>query len=155
MDYGASAGQGSANAAQIIGTFAILTLPFLVLAAVLIIANWKIYKKAGQPGWAAIVPFYNIYVLMEIIGRPGWWLILFFIPVVSFVIGIIVALDLARVFGKSPAFGVIGLWLFSIVGYPMLAFGKSQYVGPTGGPGGSPDQAAPLAPVAPPAPPSL
>lgn len=50
----------------------------------MIIAMWRIFTKAGQPGWAAIIPFYNIYVLMKVVGRPGWWLILFLIPLVNF-----------------------------------------------------------------------
>ena len=64
-------------------------------------AGWKVFTKAGQPGWAILIPFYNTYVLLKIVGRPGWWLVLMFIPLVNIVIAIIVAIDLAKSFGKS------------------------------------------------------
>lgn len=102
---------------------------FVYIAAILlyVIAMWRIFEKAKKPGWAAIIPFYNVYVQLEIVGRPGWWLILYFIPLVNIVVSLIVAIDMAKAFGKSTAFGVIGLWLFSIVGYLMLGYGKAQY----------------------------
>ncbi len=92
-------------------------------------ALWKVFEKAGQPGWAAIIPIYNLYVLMQIVGRPGWWLILFFIPIVSFIVYIIVYIDLAKSFGKSAAFG-IGLLFLNIIFLPILGFGDAQYQGP-------------------------
>ncbi|MDX1417214.1 MAG: DUF5684 domain-containing protein [Candidatus Promineifilaceae bacterium] len=99
--------------------------------ALLVIAGlWKVYVKAGQPGWAAIIPIYNIYVLTQIIGRPWWWLLLLFIPFVNIVVSIIMAIDLAKSFGKDAAYGVLLLWLFSIIGYLVLGFGDAQYQGP-------------------------
>ncbi len=100
-----------------------------ILGLLSIIAMWRTFQKAKQPGWAAIIPFYNLYILLKIVGRPGWWLILFLIPLVSLIISIVVAIDLAKAFGKSTAYGVIGLWLFSIIGYFMLGFGKATYKG--------------------------
>lgn len=102
---------------------------YLVIIVVYLAAMWKIFTKAGKPGWAAIVPLYNFIIMLEIIGRPVWWIALFFVPVANIVISLIVAIDLAKVFGKSTVFGVVGLWLFSFVGYLMLAFGKDKYVG--------------------------
>lgn len=102
----------------------------LALGVLVIVSLWKVFTKAGKPGWAAIVPFYNIWVLLEVAGRPGWWLILYFIPLVNIVIAIIVALDVAKAFGKSGAFGFFGLFLFGFVGYPMLAFGNAKYTKP-------------------------
>ena len=87
---------------------------------------WKVFAKAGQPGWAALIPIYNLYVLLMVAKRPGWWLLLYLIPIVNIVIGIIVAIDVAKNFGKGPGFG-IGLALLSIVFYPILAFGDAQY----------------------------
>ena len=66
----------------------------------------EVYEKGDQPGWACLIPFYNIYVLMKIVGRPGWWLILFFIPIVNIIIWIIVTIDLAKSFGKGTGFAV-------------------------------------------------
>lgn len=102
----------------------------LVIGVLMIAAMWKVFAKAGRPGWAAIIPFYNIYVLLKVAGRPGWWLVLFIIPVVNLVVSIIVSLDVAKSFGKSGAFGFFGLWLFGIVGYPVLGFGDARYQGP-------------------------
>lgn len=100
---------------------------YLVIIVLFVVSGWKIYAKAGKPGWAAIIPIYNLYILLQIIGRPGWWLLLYLIPFVNIIISLITAIDLAKAFGKSTAFGVLGLWLFSIIGYPILAFGKSTY----------------------------
>ncbi|MFJ6671236.1 DUF5684 domain-containing protein [Actinosynnema sp. NPDC091369] len=102
----------------------------LAIAIFMIAAVWKVFTKAGRPGWAAIIPIYNIYVQLKIVGRPGWWLILFIIPVVNIIISLIVAIDLAKSFGKGTGFGVVGLWLFGFIGYPMLAFGSATYRGP-------------------------
>jgi hypothetical protein len=90
---------------------------------------WKVYAKAGQPGWAAIIPLYNAYVLMKIAGKPGWWFLLLFVPFVNFIVLLIVSMDVAKAFGKSSAYGIILLFFFSILGYLMLGFGSAEYVG--------------------------
>jgi hypothetical protein len=107
-----------------------ITAVYLIVIIVAIAAVWRIFTKAGRPGWAAIVPFYNAYVLLKIVGRPGWWLVLMFIPLVNIVIGIIVAVDLAKSFGKGGLFAFFGLIVFSIIGYCILGFGSARYVGP-------------------------
>ncbi|MHB1003316.1 MAG: DUF5684 domain-containing protein [Thermoleophilia bacterium] len=99
---------------------------YIAIIVFLIAAMWKVFVKAGQPGWAAIVPIYNIYIMLQIAGRPGWWLLLMFVPFVNFVVQIIVALDIARNFGKSTGFG-IGLILLSPIFYPILGFGSATY----------------------------
>lgn len=100
----------------------------LAIWVFMLACQWKIYTKAGQPGWAAIVPIYNIYVLTQIVGRPGWWLILFLIPCVNLIVMIMVTLDLARVFGKDTGFA-IGMIVIPFVFYPILAFGDAEYTG--------------------------
>ncbi len=121
------------------GLLSFFTLTFTLVCAaaglffvgLLLAGLWMIFDKAGQKGWKAIIPIYNIWVLLEIVGRPKWWIILFFIPVVSFIIEIIVALDLAKSFDKSVWWG-IGLiilpWLFIVI----LGFGEAQYYEPAG-----------------------
>lgn len=108
-------------------------LIFLGLMAALlsIVAFWRVFQKAKQPGWASIIPFYNIYILLKIVGRPGWWLLLYLIPVVNVIVHIVVAVDSAKSFGKSATFGVVGLWLFSFIGYLILGFGDATYKGPS------------------------
>ncbi len=118
----------SGGAGAAIGSF-IFMIFWLALIVLIIAGMWKTFAKAGQPGWAAIIPIYNVYVLCKIGGRPGWWLILFFIPIVNIVIPAIISIDVARAFGKSVLFG-IGLWLLGIVFYPILGFGDAQYQGP-------------------------
>ena len=98
-----------------------LALMLLTLAGM-----WTTYVKANQPGWAAIIPIYNIWVLLKIVDRPGWWLVLFFIPLVNLIIGILVILDLAKTFGKGIGFA-LGLLFFPFIFYPLLGFGDARY----------------------------
>jgi hypothetical protein len=101
------------------------------LVIIILASQWVIFRKAGRPGWACLIPFYNIYVLLQVAGKPGWWLILMFIPLVNLIIAIITMFGLAENFGKSGAFAV-GLILLSIVFFPILAFGSSEYIGEAG-----------------------
>jgi hypothetical protein len=110
------------------GTFLFVLLAILVLV---IVGMWKVFTKAGEPGWASIVPIYNLIVLLKIAGRPGWWFLLMLIPLVGIVIQFIVAVDVAKSFGKGTAFGVFMLGLLSPIGYPMLGFGSARYIGPS------------------------
>ena len=101
---------------------------WLALAVFMIVVMWIIYTKAGRAGWAAIIPFYNLYVLLKVAGKPGWWLIFFFIPFVNIVFWIITYLGLGSMFGRGIAFS-IGLILLPIIFLPILAFGGSKYTG--------------------------
>ena len=97
---------------------------------VLIVAGWwMIFTKAGQEGWKAIIPFYNFYIVLKIVGREGWWLILFLIPFVNVVVWIIVAIDLAKSFGQSGWFAV-GLIFLPFIFTLILGFGDARYVSP-------------------------
>ena len=109
-------------------------LIWLAVAILYVASLWKIFVKAGKPGWAAIIPIYNLVVLLEIVGRPIWWVVLYFIPIAQLVVTIIVSIDLARVFGKGAGFG-IGLWLLWFVFYPILGFGEARFVGTGAGAG--------------------
>ena len=109
-----------------------MMLVFLAVLVVFIIGLWKVFEKAGQPGWAVLIPIYNAYILLKIAGRPGWWLLLFLIPLVNLVISFIVAIDIAKAFGQSTVFGVILLFLLGGIGYLILGFGNYRYVGPAG-----------------------
>ena len=109
------------------GVFLILCMGMVVLVLASI---WKVYTKAGQPGWAAIVPIYNMVVLLKISGKPVWWLLLFLIPLINLVFAFIVYIDLAKNFGKGAGFGV-GLTLLAPVFFPILGFGDAQYKGPS------------------------
>ena len=108
------------------------TILALLIALVLIVAMWKVFTKAGQPGWASIIPIYNVYIWCKIVGRPGWWVILLLIPFVNFIIAIILSIDLAKSFGKGVGFG-LGLAFLGFIFWPILAFGSAQYQGPSVG----------------------
>ena len=92
----------------------------------MIASLWKIFTKAGQPGWASIIPIYNVIVLLKIAGKPLWYIILLIIPLVNIVVGILVLIELAKNFGKGVGFA-IGLILLPIIFYPILAFGDAKY----------------------------
>lgn len=108
------------------GAFGIILLAIAVIG---IIGMWKVFEKAGQPGWAVLIPFYNAYIILKIAGKPGWWLVLMLIPLVNLVIAFIVAIEVAKAFGQSALFGVVLLFFLSIVGYLILGFGNYRYVG--------------------------
>lgn len=110
----------------IVGLIGVLL--YLAVIVVVIAGMWKTFEKAGQPGWAAIIPIYNVYVMIEIAERPAWWLILMFIPLVQLVPAIIVPIDIAKKFGKGTGFG-LGLALLGFIFYPLLGFGSAQYQG--------------------------
>lgn len=107
------------------GAFIIVWLAVVVL---MVVGMWKVFEKAGKPGWAAIVPIYNVVVLLEIVKKPVWWVVLFLIPCANIVAAILIALELAKVFGKDTGFA-IGLILLPFVFYPMLGFGNATYKG--------------------------
>ena len=113
----------------------LLLVYFLVLIAIYVVAViglWKMYAKAGKPGWAAIIPIYNIVVLLEIVGRPLWWLILLIIPFVNLIALIVIMNDLSKSFGKGVGF-TIGLILLGFIFIPVLGFGNAKYVGAMAG----------------------
>jgi hypothetical protein len=111
-----------------IGDLIGMLLPLAIAVAVLA-GMWKVFEKAGRQGWEGIVPIYNLYVLTIIVGRPWWWLLLCFVPCVNIVAIVLLSIDLAKSFGKTPAYG-IGLAFLGFIFYPMLGFGPDRYVGP-------------------------
>ena len=100
-----------------------------LLVAVLVIAGmWKVFTKAGKPGWAAIIPIYNTIVLLQIAGKPVWWFLLFFIPIVNIVIAVMVMIAIAKAFGKGTGFA-LGLLFLSPIFIPILGFSDAKYIG--------------------------
>ena len=101
-------------------------LVWLAVAAVIIAGLWKLFTKAGQAGWASLIPIYNTYILLKIAGRPGWWVLLAFVPLVNVVIAILVGIDVAKRFGYGEAFGALVCGLLGI-GYAIIGFGSATY----------------------------
>lgn len=114
------------------GLLAATAIIWIIISAIImliVVSQWKIFVKAGKPGWASLIPIYNTVVELQIIGKPDWYVLLLFVPFVNIVITIMICIELAKVFGKSALFGFFGLGIFSIIGYPILAFGKAKYLG--------------------------
>ncbi len=122
MDPAASAAFG--------GMILVFGLVYLVVVVTTIVSMWKLFTKAGKPGWAAIVPIYNNVILLEIAGRPWWWVLLQLVPIFGLWVTIVSMLDFAKSYGKSTGWGVF-LILVPIIALPMLAFSRdTRYVGP-------------------------
>jgi len=103
----------------------------LIVAAFYIYTYWRVFEKAGKPGWAVLIPIYNSLVLLQIVGKPWWWLLLFFIPGVNLVLLIWMINLLSLSFGKGIGF-TLGLLFLSPIFYPILAFSNAEYRGPAG-----------------------
>ena len=104
---------------------------FLYIAAIVafVAGLWMVFTKAGEDGWKAIIPIWNVLILLKIVGREWWWIILMLIPIVGFIVWIIVALDLAKSYGRGTGFG-IGLIIFPYIWSLILGFGSDTYRGP-------------------------
>ncbi len=118
----------------VFGSFTLL----IVLASIIItvVALWKVFEKAGVEGWKAIIPIYNGWVLAEIAGKPGWWSLVSLLawipligPIAALVVYVLIALELAKRFGKDTAFAILGLIIFSTIGLLILGFGDAKYQG--------------------------
>ena len=101
-------------------------LIWLAVTVLMVASLWKIFVKAGKPGWAAIIPIYNLIILLEIAGKPLWWFLLMLVPIVNFFVALVVILSVARKFGKSTGYG-LGMFFLAPIFMPMLAFGDSTY----------------------------
>ena len=104
------------------------TIISLVLCVFVLVCMWIVFRKAGKPGWAAIVPFYNLYVLFDITWGSGMRFLLLLIPIYNIILGIQTQVRLARAFGKSGGFAA-GLVFLPYIFIPLLAFGKETYQG--------------------------
>jgi hypothetical protein len=124
-------GLSQRRARKMSGLFSgLLGLCWLAFIILVIASLWVVFTKAGKPGWAAIVPIYNVIVMLEIVGKPMWWILLLLIPLVNIVIAIMLAIEMAKSFGKGTGFG-IGLALLPFIFYPILAFGAATYQHPS------------------------
>ena len=108
---------------------AIVALLYVAFVVLMVASLWKTFDKAGQPGWAALVPIYNAYVLTQIAGKPQWWIALYFIPLVNIYAAATTIGGIATRFGKGTGFAV-GLFFLGFIFWPMLAFGDAQYSDP-------------------------
>jgi hypothetical protein len=127
MDYSSQYSESSS-------VFAALGLGFFMfyfaIMILMIASMWKVFVKAGKPGWAAIIPIYNIYIMIEIVGKPSIWLLWCLLPCVNFVFYIWLTNLISKSFGKEEGF-TVGLLLLSFIFWPILGFGSAKYLGPS------------------------
>ena len=121
-----------ATAAAVAAGSIVYMLVVLAISVVVLIGLWKVFDKAGKPGWGAIVPFYNFYCLFDMSFGTGWLFLLMFVPCVGQIMMIIMWVKLAAAFDKGVGFG-IGILFLPFIFLPMLGFGDAQYVGPSNG----------------------
>lgn len=132
-----------AEAAVAVGFLLFMLFFWVVFYVFFSFCLMKIFQKANRKdAWAAWIPVYNSWVMFEVAGRPGWWAIASFIPIVGLVLSIIAMIDLAKSFGKGGGFAAL-LILLPVIGMPILAFGSDKYIGPAG-----PDGVKPAPPAA-------
>jgi Family of unknown function (DUF5684) len=98
----------------------------LVVVIVTIGGVWKVFEKAGRPGWGCLIPIYNVILMLGMPSKPLWWIVLLIIPLVSIVITIMIHIEIAKTFGKSARYSV-GLALLPMIFYPMLGFSDARY----------------------------
>lgn len=147
VTYDYTTSNGTSGGSMSGAAAAALYIPLVLLVIFIIVALWKVFQKAGKPGWAAIVPIYNTWVLFEITGFPGWWAILSLVPFVSIfpaVVAIIATFRLAKLFGKGTGFG-LGLIFLPFIFFPILGFGKATFQGTAPVTAGSSESAHPAA----------
>ena len=113
----------SGGGSSIIGTLFALAIIIFIIESM-----WRVFTKAGQPGWAVLIPIYNVYILCKVAGKPGWWVLLMLIPLVNVIIAFLVCLGVAQQFNKSAVFG-IGIFFLPFIFYALLAFGDASYGG--------------------------
>jgi hypothetical protein len=108
------------------GPGAVAVILYFAIIILAVVGLWKLFTKAGQPGWASIIPIYNTYILLKIAGKPGWWVLLTLIPFVNIAVSIIAGIEIAKRFGYSSGFGAIVCGILGI-GYLIIAFGNHTY----------------------------
>jgi hypothetical protein len=113
--------------AAIMASLLLIAIVNTVVSVIMIISGWMIFTKAGEPGWATLIPIYNLIVLLKVAGKPAWWILLYiFCCPIAIVWNILVGIGLANNFGKSTGFGV-GLGLLPVIFGPMLAFSDAEF----------------------------
>lgn len=111
---------------EVIAFVLLILLLYVAIFIFYIVTMWKIFTKAGKPGWAVLIPIYNVIVFFQIAGKPWWWIFLMLVPVLNIVIYIMAVISIARYFNKGIGFS-IGLLLLPIFFWPILSFANNTY----------------------------
>ena len=102
---------------------------YIAVIALFVVSMWKLFVRAGKPGWTSLIPIYNNVVMTEIAGKPLWWVLMLFVPIVNIVFAFLILYHFSKAYGKSDGFS-IGVALLSIIFLPLLAFSDAKYQGP-------------------------
>jgi len=105
----------------------VITIVYIALVVVICAGGWKMFVKAGKPGWGFLVPIYNIVLYCEIAERPTWWVLLCFVPIANLVVIILLFIEIAKKFGKGTGFA-FGMIFLGFIFIPILGFGDAQYL---------------------------
>ncbi|WP_461788703.1 DUF5684 domain-containing protein [Pedobacter sp.] len=129
MDYSSQYSSESVGilAAGVFGTIIFISLIFTLP---IVVGMWKTFQKAGKPGWACLIPIYNTYVMIEIVGKPSIWLLWCLLPCINFIFYIWLTNLISKSFGKDEGF-TVGLLLLGFIFWPILGFGSAKYLGPS------------------------
>ncbi|HEY9062555.1 MAG TPA: DUF5684 domain-containing protein [Pseudobacteroides sp.] len=112
------------------GSMLLFSVIGLIVGILVIVSEWRLFEKAGEPGWACIVPIYNAIVMLKIGGNPWYWVLLMFIPVINIIIGIMALQGFLKAYGRGDIGSVLLALFFPVIYFPYLAFSKNvQYVG--------------------------
>ena len=103
-----------------------MSIIYLILVIAWIVGMWKMFEKAGRAGWTALIPFYNLWVLNEIGGKPWWWFICYFIPIINIICYFLLSVSIAEKFGQTFIYGV-AIFFLPFIFYPILGFGGAKY----------------------------
>jgi len=115
---------------QLEGAFTLIIVMYIALIVLMTASWWVLFTKAGQPGWASIIPIYNMYIMFKMIDKPGVWVVYMLIPIVNIICAITLCSQLAKVFGRGAG-TAIGLFFLGFIFVPILAFGSAKYGGRT------------------------
>lgn len=114
---------GSGSVLGIVSAVIAIAITLVVLAGI-----WKTFQKAGQPGWAAIIPIYNLYIMLKIGGNAWWWLLVMFVPIVQLYAFYKMFAGVSKAFGQGIGFA-LGLWFLNLIFWPLLGFGDYEHRG--------------------------
>ena len=108
------------------GAVLLFLLIYFAVIIFIIASVWVTFEKAGQPGWGSIIPIYNTILMLKIAGKPIWWIILLFIPLVNIIVGIMMISGFSTNFGRGVG-TTLGLMFLPFIFWPVLAFGSAEY----------------------------
>jgi len=105
-----------------LGLIILLPISFTII----IVFAWPVFEKAGYPGWNTLIPFYNLYIWLQIIDKPLWWYIFLIIPFINVFMVMLMIVELVKCFGRHDLlYQGIGV-IFPFVYLPYLGISENE-----------------------------